>query len=53
MSNLSQGSYEFKGQKHEIFKVNLLTIDQPQDGIDIGDFKITYIDGLSVSGLVG
>jgi len=41
-----EGTYEFEGTKHEVFSVNLCTVDQPQEGIDLAGFKITYCDGL-------
>jgi hypothetical protein len=43
-----QGSYEHNGKKFSFFKINLVTIDQPQEGIDLSDFEIAYVDGLSV-----
>lgn len=46
-----QGYYEHGGQRTDFFKVNLLTIDQPQQGLDLRDFEITYVDGLTVSEL--
>lgn len=42
-----EGWYEFQGQHHDYFAVNLCTIDQPQAGIDISKFKVVYTDGLS------
>jgi len=40
------GSYEFQGQVHHFFSVNLHTLDQPQDGLDLSTFTYTYVDGL-------
>lgn len=34
-------------EKHEFFAVNLATIDQPQEGIDLSKTKINYCDGLN------
>lgn len=48
-----EGSYELEGQKHEWFSVNLLTVDQPQEGIDLSKFKIKYIDGLHDNWMAG
>lgn len=47
-----EGSYEFPlpdggRQKVEHFSVNLPTIDQPQDGVDLSLVKIKYWDGLN------
>lgn len=41
-----EGFYEHEGQRHEFFIVNLPTVDQPQDGVDLSLTKITYWDGL-------
>ena len=48
-----EGNYEYMGQKHEIFSVNLLTVDQPQEGIDLSKFKIKYVDGLHDNWMAG
>ena len=42
---LGRGYYEFNGQKMDFFSVNLATVDQPQEGIDLSAFKIEYWDG--------
>lgn len=41
------GFYEIEGKKHEFFVVNLATIDQPQEGIDLSEWKMSYCDGLT------
>ena len=41
-----EGSYEYEGQKHDFFTVNAATIDQPQDGVNLNEVKISYCDGL-------
>ena len=33
------------GQVHEYFTINLHSFDQPQDGLDLAQFKIAYYDG--------
>ncbi|KAM3421563.1 hypothetical protein BST61_g1950 [Cercospora zeina] len=40
-----EGYYEWEGQRHDFFAVNLATVDQPQDGIDLSETKIRYEDG--------
>ncbi|GIZ37333.1 hypothetical protein CKM354_000078300 [Cercospora kikuchii] len=41
-----EGYYEWEGQRHDFFSVNLATVDQPQDGVDLSETKIRYEDGL-------
>ena len=41
-----EGYYEFDGKRMDIFAVNLASVDQPQDGIDMSEVKISYFDGL-------
>lgn len=41
------GSYEIEGKTYSFFGVNLTTIDQPQDGLDLNEFSFKYVDGLS------
>ena len=41
-----EGLYKFGDTKYDHFSINLGTIDQPQDGIDVSETKVTYIDGL-------
>lgn len=48
-----EGSYEFQGQKHDFFTVNLATVDQPQEGIDLAEFQIEYVDGLHDNWMAG
>jgi hypothetical protein len=40
-----KGEYEFQGQKIDFFSVNLVTLDQPQEGLDLSTFKMQYISG--------
>ena len=40
------GSYEWEGAKHEFFTINLSSIDQPQEGVDLSKVKLSYCDGL-------
>jgi hypothetical protein len=35
-----------KGERSSFFLVNLRTIDQPQEGIDLSEVKIKYLDML-------
>ncbi|KIW61858.1 hypothetical protein PV05_01929 [Exophiala xenobiotica] len=41
----STGRYEFEGQTHDFMTLNILTLDQPQPGLDLSKFKIEYWDG--------
>jgi hypothetical protein len=41
----SEGKYESEGAVHEFFTINILTLDQPQEGLDLNEFKIQYWDG--------
>jgi hypothetical protein len=40
------GSYEYEGTKHDFFTINLATVDQPQEGVDLSKVKVQYCDGL-------
>lgn len=40
-----EGKYELQGALHEFFSVNLHTLDQPQDGLELSRFKMEYGDG--------
>src|SRR5437016_251512 len=39
------GKYEFEGTVVNFFRINILTLDQPQEGLDLSQWKITYADG--------
>ncbi|KIV95323.1 hypothetical protein PV10_02993 [Exophiala mesophila] len=41
----SEGEFEFQGVKYPLFTINILTLDQPQEGLELSDFKIMYSDG--------
>lgn len=41
-----EGYYEFDGKKFDLFAVNLASVDQPQEGVDLTETKISYFDGL-------
>jgi len=41
----AEGRYEWEGQQVEFFSLNALTLDQPQEGLNLNDFKIQYWDG--------
>ena len=47
MHVLAGGLFEFDGQKHEYFNLNLATIEQPQEGVDLSKAKLLYWDGLN------
>ncbi|KAK2761367.1 hypothetical protein FQN54_001889 [Arachnomyces sp. PD_36] len=40
-----RAKFEYQGQVHDIFNMNLVTIDQPQEGIELSKWKIQYYDG--------
>ncbi|KIY00864.1 uncharacterized protein Z520_03530 [Fonsecaea multimorphosa CBS 102226] len=43
-----EGSFEFpagSGTVHEFFSINALSLDQPQEGLDLSTFKMRYVDG--------
>ncbi|KAF2482349.1 Mss4-like protein [Neohortaea acidophila] len=42
----SEGWHQFGDQRHDFFGVNLVTLDQPQDGLELNEAKFTYWDGL-------
>lgn len=39
------GKIEFDGVAHEFFTLNILTLDQPQEGLDLSHVKMRYWDG--------
>lgn len=41
----SEGSFEWKGQVIEFFTVNLVTLEQPQEGLDLSGWNFSYVDG--------
>lgn len=41
----ASGKYTFGGQTTEFFSINVLTLDQPQDGLDLRQWKFDYWDG--------
>lgn len=40
----TQGSYEYEGSLIKIQSVNVLTLDQPQEGLELSEWKIEYWD---------
>lgn len=44
MQVFREGTYEVAGAKHELFSVNLGTLEQPQEGLDLRRFKMEYWD---------
>ena len=43
----SQGWYQFGDAKYDFFNVNAASIDQPQDGFDLSEVKLSYWNGLN------
>jgi hypothetical protein len=43
---VGHGVYTFNNQHVDFVSLNLSTLDQPQDGVDLSKFKIEYWDGL-------
>lgn len=42
----NEGTYPSPdGKVVELFSINLSTLDQPQDGLELNKFKIMYVDG--------
>jgi hypothetical protein len=44
---VGHGYYTIQGQKTDFFSLNIMTLDQPQEGLDLSKFKMTYWDGLN------
>lgn len=44
---LSAGVYHHNGRKYDLFAFNAKTLDQPQEGLDLSEFKYRYVDGLN------
>ena|ERR1700760_661038 len=44
---VGHGFYEFGGGKTDFFSLNILTLDQPQEGLDLSNLKMVYWDGLN------
>lgn len=42
-----EGSFEVGGRMNNIFAVNLHSVDQPQDHVELSDVKMQYYDGLN------
>ncbi|OAL38315.1 hypothetical protein AYO20_02374 [Fonsecaea nubica] len=43
-----EGRFEFpagSGTIHDFFSINAVTLDQPQEGLELSKFKISYVDG--------
>lgn len=49
----AEGQYEFQGQKFDFFTVNIASVDQPQDGVDLSTVKFSYWDGLHDNWMAG
>lgn len=47
------GKYEYNGKKMEFFIINLSTFDQPQEGLELSEFKYGYVDGRTGSQFKG
>jgi len=53
VSVLGAGKFEYQNQVHELFKLNVLTLEQPQEGLDLSTFKIKYWDGRNDNWMAG
>ncbi|KAK3709699.1 hypothetical protein LTR37_010726 [Vermiconidia calcicola] len=42
-----EGYFLVNGHRQDIFSVNLATVDQPQEGVDLSLAKISYFDALN------
>ena len=42
---LTDGYYEWEGTKIDLFLVNLGSLDQPQEGLELNEWSIAYWDG--------
>lgn len=49
----SYGQYTFAGQTTDFFTLNILTLDQPQDGLDLQNWEIEYWDGRNDNWMTG
>lgn len=49
----SQGEFVYEGKTYPLFSINILTLDQPQDGLDLSTFKIQYLDGRNDNWMTG
>lgn len=47
------GRYEYEGEVVEFFGINVLTLDQPQEGVDLRTWKIMYSDGRNDNWMAG
>ncbi|KAI1614147.1 Mss4-like protein [Exophiala viscosa] len=49
----SEGEFVYEGKKYPLFSVNILTLDQPQEGLDLSKVKIQYFDGRNDNWMAG
>jgi hypothetical protein len=49
----AKGEYEFKGQVVNFFSVNVTTLDQPQEGLDLSTFTVKYVSGRDDNWMAG
>jgi hypothetical protein len=42
---VGEGEFEWKGQTHQFFQFYVTTLEQPQEGLDLSTWKISYVDG--------
>ena len=40
-----EGEYEWEGKTIKFFSINLCSVDQPQEGLDLSKVKLNYCDG--------
>ena len=43
----AEGSYPWEGKAFHFFLINVSSVDQPQDTLDLSKIKISYCDGLN------
>jgi hypothetical protein len=43
----SRAKYVFEGHEVDAFGINIASLDQPQEGLDLSEFRIKYWDGRS------
>ena len=40
-----EGVYVLEGKSYDHFAINLLSLDQPQEGLELSEWKFKYVDG--------
>jgi hypothetical protein len=49
----NKGKIELGGTVQEFAHINILTLDQPQEGLELSKFKIYYVDGRNDNWMAG